>query len=118
MRWLKACVAAAVLLGPGEAGALRCEHKLITEGDLSVEVKRYCGEPVAVSSRYALRTFVSRRGRVPFPGYGFTAEVLVEEWTYNFGPRRLMRVIRIEDGVVVDIEPLGYGFREKAHPAD
>lgn len=111
MRWLRAGVAAAALLASGGAGALRCGHKLITKGDLDIEVQHYCGEPVAVSSRYALRTLVSPRGRVLFPDY--TAEVLVEEWTYNFGPHRLMRVIRIEDGIVTDIEPLGYGFREK-----
>ncbi len=110
MQWLKACFAAAVLLASADAAALRCEHRLITEGDRRVELERFCGEPISVSSHYAPRTFVSRRGHVLFPH--FTKEVLVEKWTYNFGPYRLMRVVRIEDGVVTDIESLGYGFLE------
>ena len=39
-------------------------------------------------------------------------EVLVEEWTYNFGPRKLMRVVRFENGLVSDVTQLGYGYRE------
>ncbi len=38
------------------------------------------------------------------------SEVVVEEWTYNFGPRRLMRVIRFENGLVTSIRQLGYGY--------
>lgn len=111
-QWLHAGVAVAALAAAADAEALRCQHRLITEGDRSVEVRRYCGEPVAVNSRYVTRPYVSRRGRyLHFPG--FVSEVLVEEWTYNFGPHRLMRVVRIEDGVVTDIEALGYGFLEK-----
>lgn len=37
-------------------------------------------------------------------------EIPVEVWTYNFGPSRLMQRIRFENGVVVRIESLGYGF--------
>lgn len=111
MQWLKAGIAAAALLASAEAGALRCDHKLITEGDRGVEVKRYCGEPIAVKKRRAARTVYSHRGRIL--ERGFRTEVLVERWTYNFGPNRLMRVITLEDGVVTDIEVLGYGFLEQ-----
>ena len=45
-------------------------------------------------------------------GPGLFTDVRVEEWTYNFGPRKLMRLIRLENGVVADIQELGYGFRE------
>jgi hypothetical protein len=34
----------------------------------------------------------------------------VEVWIYNFGPNKLMQRIRFEDGVVVRIESLGYGY--------
>lgn len=33
---------------------------------------------------------------------------------YNLGPQKLMRRIVFEDGAVVDIETLGYGYREKS----
>jgi len=37
-------------------------------------------------------------------------EVPVDIWTYNFGPYKLMRRIRFVDGVVEEIETLGYGY--------
>ncbi len=37
-------------------------------------------------------------------------EIPVEIWTYNFGPQRLMQRIRFENGVIVKMESLGYGF--------
>ena len=37
-------------------------------------------------------------------------EVVVEEWTYNFGPRRLMRQVIFENGFVRSIKQLGYGY--------
>ena len=38
-------------------------------------------------------------------------EVPVEVWTYNFGPYKLMRRVRFVDGLVEEIETLGYGYR-------
>ena len=46
-----------------------------------------------------------------FSGPGGQIEVAVEIWTYNFGPDRLMQRLKIEDGVVVEIRTLGYGYR-------
>jgi len=37
-------------------------------------------------------------------------EVHLEMWTYNFGPTKLMQRIWFEDGVVVKIESLDYGY--------
>jgi hypothetical protein len=45
-------------------------------------------------------------------GTGIGADVQVEFWTYNFGPNLLMDRVRIEDGIVVDVQDLGYGFNE------
>lgn len=39
-------------------------------------------------------------------------EVKVEEWIYNFGPNRLMQLVRFEDGLVAEIDRLGYGYLE------
>jgi hypothetical protein len=44
-------------------------------------------------------------------------EIPVEVWIYNLGPSKLMRQIRFEDGKVVEIETLGYGYHENARPA-
>ena len=49
-----------------------------------------------------------------FPGYGhYTEEVALTEYVYNFGPRKLMRRLLFEGGVLVKIETIGYGYREK-----
>jgi hypothetical protein len=33
----------------------------------------------------------------------------IDEWTYNFGPHRLMQVVVFENGVLVDVKSAGYG---------
>jgi hypothetical protein len=40
-----------------------------------------------------------------------SVEVLVETWTYNLGPTKLMQQVRIEGGYVVEVNALGYGHR-------
>jgi hypothetical protein len=110
-------VQAAALLGALAAGngafadVLRCGNRVIARGDHVAKLLRYCGEPVAVQSWVAERGVVGF-GTVFRPGFGFVEEVLVEEWTYNFGPRKLMRQIRLENGRVRQVELLGYGYRE------
>jgi hypothetical protein len=104
-----AIVVLAGFLATAEALALRCGHRLITVGDHETKVLRYCGDPLSVQSRFARRLYVGEFPRRVFPG--LYEEVVVEEWTYNFGPRKLMRLVRIEDGYVAEIRQLGYGFR-------
>ena len=112
------------LLAAEPALALRCGNKLVLRGDPMAKVLKYCGEPVSVQQRSIVRrgfprsrVFRDRNLR------GFDdeellihdrsyVEVLVDEWTYNFGPRKLMRIIRFENGLVADVKELGYGFRE------
>jgi hypothetical protein len=51
--------------------------------------------------------------RLP-PGVGhFATEVIVTEFIYNFGPRKLMRRLIFEGNVLVEIESIGYGYIEK-----
>ncbi|MFQ5635323.1 MAG: DUF2845 domain-containing protein [Gammaproteobacteria bacterium] len=122
MNWQRLTVVLAVLLTANPAFALRCAGKLINDGAPQIKVLKYCGDPdsVQVHSIYrgGLPRHQVRRRR------GFEAdsrellhadrayvEIRVEEWTYNFGPRRLMRVIRFENGIVTSIRQLGYGYR-------
>ena len=41
-----------------------------------------------------------------------TIEIPVEVWLYNRGSDKPMQQIRFEDGRVVSIESLGYGYNE------
>lgn len=89
------------------AHAFRCGTRIITRGDHADKILRFCGEPVSVQTRVATRGYVADFGRV-LPG--ILEEVVIEEWTYNFGPHQLIRVVRLENGFVADIKHLGYGY--------
>lgn len=111
-----------MLLASDPAHALRCEGKLVLEGMLDIEVQEYCGEPAAIRDRgFIVRTFSLfelRRSRknihaVRFGPGNFLQHVLVTEFIYNFGPSKLMRKLTFEDGILTDVETLGYGYLEK-----
>jgi hypothetical protein len=119
MRALVSSAVAALLLAfaiPAGADGLRCGSRLVTSGDPRSKVRHFCGEPTDVQTRYILRrpTF-NAGGRFFTYGDGYV-EIPVEIWTYNFGPYKLMRQIRFVDGVVDDIESLGYGYHETPSP--
>jgi Protein of unknown function (DUF2845) len=103
--WL--AVVGVALFAAAPAHAFRCGTRIITRGDPAAKLLRFCGEPVSVQSRVSQRSYVADFGRV-FPG--IVEEVVIEEWTYNRGPHQLMRVVRLENGVVAEIEILGYGY--------
>lgn len=103
------------------AHALRCGNKLIIEGMLESEVVAHCGEPTTVRDLgYVVRGFNPlRHGRPQGPilfRYGpgnYFHELQVTEFIYNFGPRKLMRRLRFEGGVLTKVETLGHGYIEK-----
>jgi hypothetical protein len=102
------------LLGCSPAFAFRCGAKLVTEGDTRAEVAAKCGEPadvIKMSSVYR-RPMIWTNGRPYYIGQDFM-EVPVEAWLYNLGPNKLMRRVRFENGVVAEIETLGYGFNPR-----
>ena len=115
-------VCSLLLLIAGPAFAFRCGSKVVSKGDHYSKVLKYCGEPIGVQERRIYREGRTRpRVSVDDPNgiqleddvqsYERSyVEVVVEEWTYNFGPRKLMRLVRFENGFVADIEQLGYGF--------
>jgi hypothetical protein len=105
-----AVLAVGCLPGPASA-AMRCGSRIIDRGTSSAEVTAFCGAPAQVDRTTAYRsgaTTVGGNGRIT----GIGADVQIEFWTYNFGPNQLMERVRIEDGVVVGIQSLGYGFNE------
>ena len=104
------------------AFALRCGTKLVRDGMHEAEVLAICGEPATrrhigrtlrgLELRSGVRAGGVLIGRRIYPGV-FPTEVLVTEYVYNFGPRKLMRRLIFEGGVLVSIESLGYGYLEK-----
>ena len=112
---------AAALLFPAPAEAFRCKNKIVREDMHEQQVIAICGQPTTQRQLgYAIRGYSGYR-RV-YPGgfsrrsYGapnLAQEVIVTEYTYNFGPRKLMRRLVFEGGVLVSIETIGYGYIEK-----
>lgn len=96
---------------PAQADGFRCGTKLVVEGSSRGEVLARCGAPSDVEHRTILRRPVFWRHGRPYSVPGDLVEVPVETWTYNLGPNKLMRRLRLDDGIVVEIETLGYGYR-------
>ena len=74
------------------------------------------GQATDVERRAILRRPVFWRFGRPYYLSDDLVEVPVETWTYNLGPNKLMRRLRLEDGVVVDIDTLGYGYHPVTPP--
>ncbi len=108
-----------LLLASQSAHALRCGSKLVKEGMSESEVIALCGEP-AERRDLGLRQvpYVDRHGkrgllgRPSIDGY-FVEDIRVTQLVYNFGPRKLMQRLRFENSVLVEIEAIGYGYRER-----
>jgi len=110
------------MLLPLSASAMRCGSALISKGDIQAKVLQYCGDPIQTTKRYGLRRGVYVRsgislgsaagsiqqGKYYYP-YG-QSEVLIEDWVFNLGPNKLMRQLTFENGIVVRVETLGYGY--------
>ena len=113
----------ALLLASDPAHALRCGNKLVVKGMLESEVQAHCGEPTARRDLgYTVKAFHPLAHRLPHDGllfrYGagnYYQEVHVTEYIYNFGPRKLMRRLRFESGVLTRVETIGYGYLEKQY---
>jgi len=113
----------ALLLASTNADAFRCGRKLVLENMHEAQVLAICGSPATARNLgYVTRgSYLPSRSRLSglitsehFPAFGpFVEQVILTEYVYNFGPRRLMRRLLFEGGILVRIETIGYGYRER-----
>jgi len=107
------CTAAAlaIVLWASPSEALSCRNRLVRVGDASARVLELCGDPVEIVQREVARSRSVQRvlpdGSVVVDT--ITVTVVVEDWTYDFGPQRFMRRLRFEEGRLIAMETLGYG---------
>jgi len=103
------------------AAAFRCGSKLVKDGMHEAQVVAVCGQPATRRNLgVAIRGYDHRYQRqlgpgwteTHSPGYGYATEVVITEYVYNFGPRKLMQRLLFEGGVLVTIETIGYGYRD------
>lgn len=113
MRTLSASLLLACLALPSlvHASALRCDNKLVSEGASQADALAKCGDPVTRQSR---TEYVTRKAKSKSPteeaSTEITSSTTLEEWTYNFGPHRLMQVAIFRDGRLVDVRSGSYGY--------
>jgi len=107
---------AALLAVSDDAWALRCGSRLVKEGMHETEIISLCGQPESIKRLgYVLRPVIIKRpaginGHSTRRVYGgYHQEVAVKEMLFNFGPRKLMRVMRFEGGYLTNIDTAGYG---------
>ena len=93
---------------PVRPGRATCEPAALSEGALELDVLARCGEPPLREEREEeVAAFAGHAGQVVV-AEGATRPVRL--LTYDFGPNRRVRVVRIEDGKVARVETAGYGY--------
>jgi hypothetical protein len=102
MSFARCALLALLLLTAAQSGwagdSMRCGSRLVAVEARAAEVLAACGEP-------------HFRDVFTYPGATAPGEIAgVEQWVYNFGPNQLLRILKIRDGQLIDIETDGYGF--------
>jgi hypothetical protein len=98
--------------GYAQAQTLDCGNRLISTGDTIAEVAAICGNPTHIDHSSIIRSASVWGGGQAGQSNSIQIEVPVEVWLYNRGPNKFMRRVRFEDGKIVLIETLGYGYIE------
>jgi hypothetical protein len=106
-------IAGALAASGVRADSMRCGSKLVTDEETLEQVRAKCGEASDIQHSSIWRVPVVWIHGRPFHVGNDLVEVPVQLWTYNFGPRKFMRRIRFEDGLVVEIDTLDYGYLAK-----
>lgn len=115
-------VLSSVLLFSESAWALRCGTRLVKEGMHESLVIAICGDPVSTQQLgIVLRPYIRTRPAglaglhaTQYVYGGYHQGLSVTEMVFNFGPHKLMRIIRFEGGQLASIRTSGYGYHERS----
>ncbi len=80
-----------------------CSEQIVSVGDAKFDVLAKCGEPTLKDSHV-------EEFRETADGAERKVFITVEEWTYNMGPNRLVRILTFKNGKLTDIRSGGYGY--------
>lgn len=81
-----------------------CSEQVVTIGDTKSDVIAKCGEPSSKDSHQ------EEREETLDTGVRRKVFITVEEWTYNLGPNRFVRVLTFKNNKLVDIRTGKYGY--------
>ena len=99
-----------LLLSAGTAAALECEGRFVSLGDRKYEVLSACGKPLLVQAWLEELVVFEKVEEDALEQLRSSQVLNIEEWTYNFGPRRFLYFLRFENGQVTRIDSGPYGF--------
>jgi hypothetical protein len=87
-----------------------CGRSIINEGKSIEYVLEKCGQP-SYSQEHTEYRVLRYTPPAPYPGIveERVIPIIIHEWRYNFGPNRLMRYLRFENGILKAIESIGRG---------
>ena len=104
------------------ADSMRCGDKLVYSGDSTYTVRTKCGEPDDAVHRTEVRT-VSHEVSAPCEDRQSRAkcsrtvetsvEVIIDDWTYDFGSNRFIQYLRFENGKLLRITDGAYGSKHE-----
>lgn len=86
-------------------GIQRCDFNTFSLKTTAAEVAARCGEPVLKEHHFETVTRKTSGGRREI-------SVTVDEWTFNLGPTRFMRVLTFHNGSLVEIKTGERGFKD------
>ena len=81
-----------------EAQTLRCDGEFPDLAAIKAVVLAKCGEPMLKEERkdkVLVNIAAETKKKI---------SIIFEEWTYNFGPNKFIRIYQPEDGKLVDIK--------------
>jgi hypothetical protein len=102
------------------ADSLSCNSRIVSTGDSRYDVRAVCGEPDDATQRVEYRT---SRGRVVGPctrdgkklrcsrSEETVVEVVIDEWTYDFGRNRFVQYLTFEQGRLATVKSGSYGHK-------
>jgi len=99
--WLAASPATA-------SDSIRCEGGIVRVGDARIDLLAKCGQPTLQEEEPVAP------GRVGDPGLA----LVIERWTYNFGPQQFIQVVSLQGGKVIAVERGSYGYDLPDRPRD
>jgi hypothetical protein len=86
------------------AVAFQCGDRIVSTGDTKAEVIMKCGEPTLKDSREeSIIEKIDANTKQK-------KTITIDEWTYNLGPDSFIRILRFENGKLVDIQTGNYGY--------
>ena len=99
-------VAAAPAVGSTtDTGTMMCAKGIVSIGTTAGEVLATCGQPAPATSREDRR--VAREWQ---SGGRRLTTVSIDDWIFTFGPNQFQYQVILENGRVVRIESLDYGY--------